>query len=112
MYQEIRDAEDDWAVAKNVDTDSKGLRGKIPKNIPYFHVEFGLKRGFLHQIDDEEQFRSGFGLNVMRGILELPEEDMYRRRRQRSESVSEQMQAVQKFSRDWEPFDWTKQLHL
>ncbi|XP_030510272.1 uncharacterized protein LOC115725011 isoform X1 [Cannabis sativa] len=109
--KEIRDAEDDWAVAKNVDTDSKGLRGKIPKNIPYFHVEFGLKRGFLHQIDDEEQFRSGFGLNVMRGILELPEEDMYRRRRQRSESVSEQMQAVQKFTRDWEPFDWTKQLH-
>ncbi|XP_062108162.1 uncharacterized protein LOC133819037 isoform X1 [Humulus lupulus] len=109
--KEIRDAEDDWAVAKNVDTESKGLRGKIPKNIPYFHVEFGLKRGFLHQIDDEEQFRSGFGLNVMRGILELPEEDMYRRRRQRSESVSEQMQAVQKFSRDWEPFDWTKQLH-
>ncbi|PON83323.1 Cwf19-like protein [Trema orientale] len=107
----IRDAEDDWAVAKNVDTGPKGLRGKIPKNIPYFHVEFGLKKGFLHQIDDEEQFRNGFGLNVIRGILELPEEDMYRRRRQRSESVSDQIQAVKNFSRDWEPFDWTKQLH-
>lgn len=86
----------------------KGLRGSIPKDFPYFHVEFGLNKGFVHVIDDETQFKSSFGLNVIRGMLRLPEEDMYRRRRH--ESVEAQKQAVATFARDWEPFDWTKQL--
>jgi len=59
-------------------------------------------------IDDEKQFNSNLGLNVIRGMLQLPEEDMYRRRKH--ESVEAQMQAVANFSRDWEPYDWTKQL--
>lgn len=59
-------------------------------------------------IDDEQQFKSSLGLNVIRGMLQLPEEDMYRRRR--AESVEAQRQAVASFTRDWEPFDWTKQL--
>ncbi|KAL5542163.1 hypothetical protein UlMin_009873 [Ulmus minor] len=107
----IDEAEDEWSqhnAKKLIDTSVKGLRGSIPTNFPYFHVEFGLDRGFVHVIDDEKQFNSSLGLNVIRGMLELPEEDMYRRRRY--ESVEGQKQAVQIFARDWEPFDWTKQL--
>lgn len=59
-------------------------------------------------IDDEKQFKSSLGLNVIRGMLRLPEEDMYRRRK--AESVEAQRQAVASFAREWEPFDWTKQL--
>lgn len=87
----------------------KGLRGSIPKDFPYFHVEFGLNKGFVHVIDDEQQFNSSLGLNVIRGMLQLPEEDMYRRRRH--ETVEAQKQAVKSFDQDWSPFDWTKQLH-
>lgn len=87
------------------------MRKSIPENLPYFHVEFGLKKGFLHPIDDEKQFKSNFGLNVIRGILKVPEEDMYRRRRRRYESTEAQKQAVKSFARDWARFDWTKQLH-
>ncbi|KAL6519941.1 hypothetical protein OROMI_032835 [Orobanche minor] len=107
----IDEAEDEWSqhnAKKLIDTSEKGLCGSIPKNFPYFHVEFGLNRGFVHVIDNEREFKSNFGLNVVRGMLRLPAEDMYRRRRQ--ESVETQKQAVASFVRDWEPFDWTKQL--
>ncbi|GKU85820.1 hypothetical protein SLEP1_g439 [Rubroshorea leprosula] len=107
----IDEAEDEWSqhnAKKLIDTSKKGLRGSIPKNFPYFHVEFGLDRGFVHVIDDEKDFKSSLGLNVIRGMLQLPEEDMYRRRRH--ESVEMQKQAVASFVQDWEPFDWTKQL--
>ncbi|XP_057771385.1 LOW QUALITY PROTEIN: uncharacterized protein LOC130991285 [Salvia miltiorrhiza] len=107
----IDEAEDEWSqhnAKKLIDTSEKGLRGSIPKNFPYFHVEFGLKRGFVHVIDDEKEFQGSFGLNVVRGMLKLPAEDMHRRRR--NESVDAQMQAVASFAKDWQPFDWTKQL--
>ncbi|PIN25061.1 hypothetical protein CDL12_02196 [Handroanthus impetiginosus] len=107
----IDEAEDEWSqhnAKKLIDTSEKGLRGSIPKNFPYFHVEFGLNKGFVHVIDDEKEFKSSFGLNVIRGMLRLPAEDMHRRRR--LESVETQKQAVASFERDWEPFDWTKQL--
>lgn len=87
---------------------SRNLRLVIPENFAYFHVEFGLDHGFVHVIDDESKFNAGFGLNVIRGMLRLPEEDMHRRRRH--ESLDKQKQAVASFMKDWEPFDWTKQL--
>ncbi|XP_048333604.2 uncharacterized protein LOC107422825 isoform X2 [Ziziphus jujuba] len=108
----IDEAEDEWSqhnAKKLIDTSVKGLRASIPANFPYFHVEFGLYKGFVHVIDDEKQFKSSLGLNVIRGMLQLPEEDMHRRRRY--EAVEAQKQAVKSFARDWAPFDWTKQLH-
>ncbi|XAR57363.1 hypothetical protein NMG60_11025483 [Bertholletia excelsa] len=107
----IDEAEDEWSQhnsKKLIDTSEKGLRGSIPKDFPYFHVEFGLNRGFVHVIDDETQFKSNFGVNVVRGMLKLPEEDMYGRRKH--DSLEKQKQAVASFAQDWEPFDWTKQL--
>ncbi|CAH8330385.1 unnamed protein product [Eruca vesicaria subsp. sativa] len=107
----IDEAESEWSqhnAKKLIDTSVKGLRNSIPKNFPYFHVEFGLDKGFAHVIDDEQQFNINLGLNVIRGMLELPEEDMYRRRRH--ESVESQKKAVVSFAREWEHFDWTKQL--
>ncbi|EPS65503.1 hypothetical protein M569_09269, partial [Genlisea aurea] len=107
----IDEAEEEWSqhnAKKLIDTSEKGLRGSIPKNFPYFHVEFGLKKGFVHVIDDETEFETSFGLNVVRGMLQLPAEDMHRRRRQ--ETFESQRRAVADFLRDWKPFDWTKQL--
>ncbi|KZV50426.1 hypothetical protein F511_09484 [Dorcoceras hygrometricum] len=107
----IDEAEDEWSqhnAKKLIDTSVKGLRNSIPKNFPYFHVEFGLDKGFVHVIDDEKGFKSSFGLDVLRGMLQLPAEDMHRR--WRHESLEKQKQAVASFARDWEPFDWTKQL--
>ncbi|KAF2296941.1 hypothetical protein GH714_013417 [Hevea brasiliensis] len=106
----IEEVEHEWShnAKKLIDTSVKGLRGSVPKDFPYFHVEFGLNSGFVHVIDDEMQFKSTFGLDVIRGMLRLPEEEVYRRRRH--ESVDAKRQAVANFARDWESFDWTKQL--
>ncbi|XP_073148161.1 uncharacterized protein [Henckelia pumila] len=107
----IDEAEDEWSqhnAKKLIDTSVKGLRNSIPKNFPYFHVEFGLDKGFVHVIDDEKGFKSSFGLDIIRGMLQLPAEDMHRR--WRHESLERQKQAVAGFASDWEPFDWTKQL--
>ena len=63
-----------------------------PQRLPYFHVEFGLNKGFVHVIDDKKKkkkhFKSNLGLDVIRGMLCLPEEDMYCH--QRHESVEAQ----------------------
>ncbi|KAK2659959.1 hypothetical protein Ddye_006492 [Dipteronia dyeriana] len=86
----IDEAEDEWShhnAKKLIDTSMKGLRGSIPKDFPYFHVEFQL-------IDDEKQFKSSLGLDVIRGMLQLPE-DMHRL--WRHESVAAQKLAVAKF---------------
>lgn len=110
--QAIDEAEDEWSqhnAKKLIDTSQKGLRNSIPKHFPYFHVEFGLNKGFVHVIDDESQFNTNLGLNVIRGMLQLAEEDMYRRRRY--EAVDVQKEAVASFLKEWGPFDWTKQLH-
>ncbi|XP_017219723.1 uncharacterized protein LOC108196798 [Daucus carota subsp. sativus] len=107
----IDEAEDEWSqhnAKKLIDTSVKGLRASIPKDFPYFHVEFGLSKGFVHVIDDETSFKSNFGLNVLRGMLKLPAEDMHSRRKH--ESVDSQKVAVRNFNQEWEPFDWTKQL--
>ncbi|OAY80891.1 CWF19-like protein 2 [Ananas comosus] len=106
----IDEAEDEWGQheMKKLIPTSGNLRQVIPANFSYFHVEFGLDRGFVHVIDDEGNFSSGFGLNVIRGLLRLPEEDMYRRRR--LEPVEKQKLAVTAFMKEWEPFDWTKEL--
>ncbi|XP_047092459.1 CWF19-like protein 2 [Lolium rigidum] len=106
----IDEAEEEWSQheMKKLIPTSGNLRQVIPENFAYFHVEFGLDRGFVHVIDDETNFSAGFGLNVMRGVLRLPGEDMHRRRRH--ETMDNQKQAVASFMKDWEPFDWTKQL--
>jgi Protein similar to CwfJ C-terminus 2 len=48
--QAIDEAEDEWAQhdAKKLIPISGNLRQVIPPNFAYFHVEFGLDRGFAH----------------------------------------------------------------
>uniref|UniRef100_A0ACD6A0E6 Uncharacterized protein n=1 Tax=Avena sativa TaxID=4498 RepID=A0ACD6A0E6_AVESA len=106
----IDEAEEEWSQheTKKLIPTSGNLRQVIPENFPYFHVEFGLDRGFVHVIDDESTFSAGFGLNVVRGLLRLPVEDMHRRRRRAS--MGDQKQDVACFMKDWEAFDWTKRL--
>ncbi|KAG0468462.1 hypothetical protein HPP92_017790 [Vanilla planifolia] len=106
----IDEAEDEWGQhdMKKVIQTSGNLRNVIPENLSYFHVEFGLDRGFVHVIDDDSNFPSSFGPNVIRGMLRLPEEDMHRHRKH--ESTEKQKQAVAALVQEWKPFDWTKDL--
>lgn len=52
--QALKESESDWATHNSkacIDTTSKGLKGSIPENFPYFNVEFGLTGGYVHVID-------------------------------------------------------------
>ncbi|CAM6087896.1 unnamed protein product [Calypogeia fissa] len=104
----IDEAEDEWSqhnAKKLIDTRQKGLRNSIPKNFPYFHVEFGMQGGYCHVIDDETSFKPQFGRDVVAGMLELEEEG-----HRRQDSMEQQRSRVKQFLKLWEPFDWTKML--
>jgi len=107
----IDDATSDWAQHASkrfIDTSVKGLRGAIPPNFPYFHVEFGLGSGFVHVMDDAQSFDPGLGRGVLIGLMGLPEEDAHRRARQESEAI--QTQWAREFREQFDEYDWTKAL--
>ena len=86
----------------------QGLRGSIPPNFAYFHVEFGLSAGFVHVLDDEQSFDNAFGRNILIGLLGLPQEDMHRRAHEDDAAVLQRRAA--QFAEAFTPYDWTQQL--
>jgi Protein similar to CwfJ C-terminus 2 len=58
------ESEGEWAQHKKlIDTKARGgLRRSVPKDFPYFWVEFGVGGGgFAHVIEDELKFKKTFG---------------------------------------------------
>jgi len=56
----IDEAEPKWCqhnAKKLIDTGINGLRASILKTFPYFRVEVGMQKGFVHVIDDENNFK-------------------------------------------------------
>ena len=64
--------------------------------------------GYVHIIDDETQWDGAFGRNIMIGLMGRPAEDMHRAAK--ADSIGVQQQAVAAFAKQFEPYDWTKQL--
>lgn len=67
-----------------------------------------VQGGYAHVVDDETNFSTAFGRNVIAGMLDLPPEDAHRR--PRVETPQMQREAVKAFLKDWERHDWTKML--
>ena len=108
--QELDGAESEWAqhhAQRLIDSGAKGLRRSIPEKFPYFHVEFGYNRGYVHVIDDEAAWPRDFGRGVLLGLLGRDEE--MHARAQRAGAGAAAAQAAE-FLEGWEAFDWTKQL--
>jgi hypothetical protein len=64
--QSILQAADEWAQnRKLIDTSQKGFRRSLVPNIPYFHVWFGLDKGYGHVIENESRFPYWFGKEVI-----------------------------------------------
>lgn len=105
----ILESESEWSQnVKLVDTrGKKKISESLPKNFPYFHVEFGLGGGFAHVIEDEKTFSKHFGRQVCAGMLKLPQEIVARPKRNDMESDKKRVTA---FSEIFEPHDWTKML--
>lgn len=108
----IDEAESEWsthAAKKCIPTSgASGLRTAIPPNFPYFHVEFGLREGFVHVIDDVAKWNKHFGRDVLIGLLDLPEE--WTRAKPRRVGPQEAVQQAASFAAAFEPHDWTRAL--
>ena len=108
----IDEAESEWSThdsKKCISTaPPKGLRGAVPPNFPYFHVEFNMKGGFVHVIDDDDKWRVDFGRDVLIGLLDLPENITQAKKRPLPPAVLKR--EMDQFLDMWDPHDWTKQL--
>lgn len=110
----IDEAESEWAThaaKKLIPTGGTpaGLRAAIPPNFPYFHVEFGLREGFVHVIDEPEKWSRTFGRDVLIGLLGLPGELAHARERTLPAAVA--LRNATEFAKEYGPFDWTAQLN-
>ncbi|CAN8006668.1 unnamed protein product [Ixodes hexagonus] len=104
----ILECESEWAQNKKlVDLSKKGLRNSIPKGLPYFSVDFGLQGGFAHVIEDEKDFPSYFGREIVGGMLDL-EPRLWLKFQH--EKFDEQRKKVLEFTNWWKPYDWTERL--
>lgn len=97
----------DWSDNKKIiDTREKGLLRSIPKNFPYFHVEFGINGGYCHLIENDLKFKYFFGREVIGDVLELPKNLL----KDRKEEETVEKKNVYDFCQKFQNFDWTSVL--
>lgn len=114
MYfrKELLECESEWSThhAKTCLSTAppKGLRGTIPANFAYVHVEFGMRGGYVHVIDDESKWNRNFCRNVLIGLLDLPEHLTDAKQRPLAPNVLRA--ELDAFLKMYDPVDWTKQL--
>jgi hypothetical protein len=57
----IQEAESEWCENKSIiDLKKQNIRKSIPRNMPYFNVNFGLEDGYAHIIEKIEAFDDCF----------------------------------------------------
>ncbi|CAG8642826.1 11307_t:CDS:2, partial [Cetraspora pellucida] len=75
----IMESGGEWSQNKKlIDTSKTGFRRSMVKELPYFHVWFGLDKGFGHVIEKEKSFPRWFGKEIVAGVCDLPP-DVWRR---------------------------------
>jgi hypothetical protein len=103
----ILDSDSEWSQnQKLIDTRGKGISRSIPKDFPYFHVEFSLNGGYAHIIEDWTKFPYYFGREIVAGIMDLPLNLI----KEREETEEKEKSQVLEFLQIFEKFDWTIEL--
>nr|KAF6354660.1 CWF19 like cell cycle control factor 2 [Myotis myotis] len=102
----IMDSDEEWSMNKKlIDLSSKDIRKSVPKDLPYFSVDFGLQGGFAHVIEDQHKFPHYFGKEIIGGMLDI-EPRLWRKGVR--ESFEDQRKKALQFAQWWKPFDFTK----
>eukprot|EP01080_Neovahlkampfia_damariscottae_P007335 gene7335-11654_t len=103
----IMDSDSEWSQNKKlIDTRGRGITKSVPKDFPYFHVEFTLSGGFAHVIEDWTKFPYFFGREIIAGMLDLPLNLI----KEREEDEEIEKKNVLEFVKNYEKFDWTIEL--
>ncbi|CEI92892.1 hypothetical protein RMCBS344292_07139 [Rhizopus microsporus] len=104
----IMSSEEEWSQHKKlIDTTERGFRRSMVKNLPYFHVWFGLDKGYGHVIENTSNFPYWFGKEVIAGMMDIGPE-LWRRPKFYDYSVNPHRQ--EEFLKSWEKWDWTSAL--
>lgn len=104
----IQECETEWTNnQKLVKLKDINIAKNIPKGLPYFHVDFGMDKGFAHVIEEEEDWNRRFAHEVVGGMMDVDARTM---RNPSWESFDEQKRKVVKFGGQWAQYDWTKTL--
>jgi hypothetical protein len=104
---------EEWGTHNKIlnTTSQKPLKSVIPKNFPYFYIDWGnistSKATGYAQIIESSDFRHDFGLDTVAGMMEL---DPIRFQRKKKFSYEEERQGIADFLAKWEKVDWTKEL--
>ncbi|GES85345.1 CwfJ C-terminus 1-domain-containing protein-like protein [Rhizophagus clarus] len=105
----ILESSGEWSQNKKlIDTSKTSFRRSMVKELPYFHVWFGLDKGYGHVIEKEKSFPSWFGKEILAGICDLPPNVW--RKPKRLDSRDNPIR-VREFKKKWDKWDWTKMLH-
>jgi len=92
--------------SKLIDTRGRGIKKSIPKEFPYFHVEFGINGGYAHVIEDESKFSFLLGRQVVCGLLRRNANEA----KLRTSHLEQEKTAVLRFVDQFKEFDWTVEL--
>ncbi|KAG1473468.1 hypothetical protein G6F56_000939 [Rhizopus delemar] len=106
--ESILAAEEEWSQHKKlIDTSDRGFRHSMLKSLPYFHVWFGLDKGYGHVIEDAKEFPYWFGKETIAGSMDLGPELW---RRPKYYSQNDNHYRLKEFLKSWEKWDWTAAL--
>ncbi|KAI9271408.1 CwfJ C-terminus 1-domain-containing protein-like protein [Sporodiniella umbellata] len=106
--ESILSAEEEWSQHKKlIDTSDRGFRHSMVKTLPYFHVWFGLDKGYGHVIENPKEFPYWFGKETIAGSMDLGPELW---RRPKYYSQNENQYRLKEFRNTWDKWDWTAAL--
>jgi hypothetical protein len=102
---------EEWGTHNKIlsTTSVKPLTSVIPKNFPYFYVEWGnvatsANTGYA-QIIESADFSPDFGLDTLAGMMEL--DPIRLQRKHHHFSLDQERQGIADFLAKWKAFDWT-----
>ncbi|KAI8331634.1 CwfJ C-terminus 1-domain-containing protein-like protein [Blakeslea trispora] len=104
----IMGSDEEWSQHKKlIDTSTKGFRHSMVKHLPYFHVWFGLDKGYGHVIENAQRFPYWFGKEVIAGMMDIGPELW---RKPRYHRFEDNQRRRLDFMKDWRQWDWTAAL--
>ncbi|KAI7365264.1 hypothetical protein KC354_g5017 [Hortaea werneckii] len=109
QWSQHRPIIDTLALSQRPGYGKSAFRKSMVKEMPYFHVWFGLDGGMGHVIEDERKWPKGdlFAREILGGMLDRGPVTI--KRQGRWEKGGDRKR-VEGFRRKWDAFDWTKVL--